>query len=89
MLSSTSPSGLRSPESGEKHIHFHEQVEQFIALEMEGDDDEELDYALHDYGDSDSDDGGIMIQSTRLPLGDDEEDGPDMDCTGQFMTWLQ
>jgi hypothetical protein len=66
MLSSISSSGLRSPESGEKkHIHFNEQVEQCIALEMKGDDDEEPDYALHDYDDSDSDDGGIMMKRSN------------------------
>lgn len=72
MLSSISSSGLASPGTGEKkHIHFNEQVEQCIALDMKGDDDEEPDsYAIHDY-DSDSDDGAIMMKRSnskrRLP----------------------
>lgn len=71
MLSSISSSGLASPGSGEKkHIHFNEQVEQCIALEMKGDDEEPDSYAVHDY-DSDSDDGAIMMKRSnskrRLP----------------------
>ncbi|CZT11439.1 related to negative regulator of glucose-repressible genes [Rhynchosporium agropyri] len=72
MLSSISSSGVPSPGSGEKkHIHFNEQVEQCIALDMKGDDDEESgSYAVHDY-DSDSDDGAIMMKRSnsrhRLP----------------------
>jgi hypothetical protein len=67
MLSSISSSGLASPGTGErKHIHFNEQVEQCIALEMKGDDDEEPEsYAIHDYDDSDSDDGGIMMKRSN------------------------
>lgn len=62
-LSSVSSSSLASPGTGEKkHIHFNEQVEQCIALEMKGDDDDDADtYAIHNY-DSDSDDGGIMMK---------------------------
>ncbi|KAE8441538.1 hypothetical protein EG329_004846 [Mollisiaceae sp. DMI_Dod_QoI] len=67
MLSSVSSSGLASPGTGErKHIHFNEQVEQCIALEMKGDDDEEPEaYAIHNYDDSDSDDGGIMMKRSN------------------------
>lgn len=67
MLSSISSSGLASPGTGErKHIHFNEQVEQCIALEMKGDDEEEPDsYAIRDFGDSDSDDGGIMMKRSN------------------------
>lgn len=68
MLSSISSSGLASPGgTGEKkHIHFNEQVEQCIALEMKGDDEEEPDsYAIHDYDDSDSDDGAIMMKRSN------------------------
>jgi hypothetical protein len=43
LLASDSSSGLTSPSTGEgKHIHFNEQVEQCIALEMTGDEDEEI-----------------------------------------------
>ncbi|PVH74416.1 hypothetical protein DL98DRAFT_604561 [Cadophora sp. DSE1049] len=50
--------------TGEKHIHFNEHVEQFLALEMTGDgDDDELDSnAAYDYDDSDSDDSVIMMK---------------------------
>lgn len=67
MLSSITSSGLASPGTGEKkHIHFNEQVEQCIALEMKGDEDEEHDsYAIHNYDDSDSDDGGIMMKRSN------------------------
>jgi len=75
-LSSLISSGLSSPSTGEKkHIHFNEQVEQCIALDMKGEDDDESEaYAVHDYDDSDSDDGAIMMKgsnSTRKlpPLG--------------------
>ena len=65
MLSSVSSSGLATPGTGEKkHIHFNEQVEQCIALDMKGEDDNEPEpsYPSHDYDDSDSDDGGIMMK---------------------------
>ncbi|KAH9204215.1 hypothetical protein DL95DRAFT_497505, partial [Leptodontidium sp. 2 PMI_412] len=74
LLPSILPSGLASPSTvEEKHIHFNEQVEQYIALEMTGDEDEKPDsYAIHDSDDSDSDDGAIMMRRTdpkwKLPL---------------------
>jgi hypothetical protein len=60
-------SGLASPGIGEKkRIHFNEQVEQCIALEMKGDDDEEPDsYVVHDSDDSDSDGGAVMMGRTN------------------------
>jgi len=66
-LSSISSSGLASPGTGErKHIHFNEQVEQCIALEMKGDDEDEPDtFAIHDEEDSDSDEGGIMMKRSN------------------------
>jgi hypothetical protein len=72
LLSSISSSGLQSPGTERKRIHFNEQVEQCIALDMKGDDDEEPDYLAMDHDDdSDSDDGGIMMKrsnsSRRLP----------------------
>jgi hypothetical protein len=49
-----------------KRIHFDEHVEQCIALEVKnGDDDEPESYAVHDYDDSDSDDGGIMMKRSN------------------------
>jgi hypothetical protein len=71
MLSSNISSGVTSPGAEKKHIHFNEQVEQCIALDMKGDDDEEPDCAVNDYSDSDSEDGGVMmkrsISTRKLP----------------------
>lgn len=71
LLPSVFSSGLASPGSGEaKHIHFNEQVEQYISLEMKGGEEEEPDsYAIHDYDGSDSDDGAIMIKRTNSKWG--------------------
>jgi hypothetical protein len=67
---------LGPPSSGtgeKKHIHFSEQVEQYIALEINGDDDGELNSSIiDDCEDSDSDDEGIMMKTIhskrKLPL---------------------
>lgn len=66
MLSSISSSGLQSPFPGEKkHIHFNESVEQCIAIDMKGEDDDEPDnHAIYD-DDSDSDDGAIMMKGSN------------------------
>jgi hypothetical protein len=60
-------SGITSPGTEKRHIHFNEQVEQCIALEMKGDEDDEDAIAypsdgLGDSDDSDSDDGAIMMK---------------------------
>ncbi|KAK5652567.1 hypothetical protein OQA88_10328 [Cercophora sp. LCS_1] len=57
-------SGLISPSSERKHIHFNEQVEQCIALDIKGDDDDEEVEAYRNY-DSDSDDGAIMMKQSK------------------------
>ncbi|KAF7927833.1 hypothetical protein BELL_0582g00010 [Botrytis elliptica] len=62
MLSSVTSSGLITPGTEKKHISFNEQVSQCIALEVKGDDDDELDYSTQDFDDSDSDDGAIMMK---------------------------
>ncbi|KAF4982974.1 hypothetical protein FDECE_17408 [Fusarium decemcellulare] len=67
---STESSGITSPNSERKHIHFNEQVEQCIAVEAKGDDEEE-DVDTDRYGDdSDSDDGVMMkrMRSKKRPL---------------------
>jgi hypothetical protein len=66
LFPSATSSGVTSPSSERKHIHFNEQVEQCIALDVRGDDDdeEELDMDRFD-GNSDSDDGGLMMARTR------------------------
>jgi hypothetical protein len=69
VFASISSSGVASPagNGGEKHIHFNEQVEQCIAIDVKGDNEleEEIDsYAIHDDSyDSDSDDGVMMKRS--------------------------
>ncbi|KAH6702134.1 hypothetical protein BKA61DRAFT_202913 [Leptodontidium sp. MPI-SDFR-AT-0119] len=73
LLRSVLPSGLASPSTvEEKHIHFNEQVEQYIALEITGNEDEKPNsYAIHDSDDSDSDDEAIMMRTDpkwKLPL---------------------
>jgi hypothetical protein len=66
VLPSVSSSGIASPGTAEKHIHFNEQVEQCIALEMKGEDDEDVgSYAVNDNYSSDSDDGAIMMKRTN------------------------
>lgn len=59
---STDSSGITSPSTGRKHIHFNEQVEQCIAVEIKGEDDDDLDIYRPSY-DSDSDDGVVMKRS--------------------------
>jgi hypothetical protein len=61
-----SSSGLVTPGTAErKHIHFNEQVEQCIALDIKGDEDDEPDSYAHDYDSSDSDDGAIMMKGSK------------------------
>ncbi|KAK3330213.1 hypothetical protein B0H66DRAFT_597756 [Apodospora peruviana] len=71
LFPSSVSSGLISPNSGRKHIHFNEQVVQCIAVDVKGDDeDEDADTQRFDYG-SDSDDGAIMMKRTtskRRPI---------------------
>lgn len=57
-------SGLISPSGERKHIHFNEQVEQCIAVDVKGDDDDEEPEAYRNY-DSDSDDGAIMMKQSK------------------------
>lgn len=58
-------SGAISPTSERKHIHFNESVEQCIAVEVKGEEDDDVDLDPYhvDY-DSDSDDGMIMMKKT-------------------------
>lgn len=58
-VDSTESSGLSSPSAERKHIHFNEQVEQCIAVEIKGDDDE-LDLEPYEDEDDSSDDGVMM-----------------------------
>ncbi|KAG6000526.1 hypothetical protein E4U21_005355 [Claviceps maximensis] len=65
LAASTDSSNLSSPFPERKHIHFNEQVEQCIAINMK--DDEEDDLFGHDpYDqDSDSDVGGLMMKRVK------------------------
>ncbi|KAI1459022.1 hypothetical protein F4805DRAFT_473701 [Annulohypoxylon moriforme] len=66
ILPSTATSGLVSPSSERKHIHFDEQVKQCIAVDVKGDDEEdEVDHCRWRFDDSDSDDGAIMMKRTK------------------------
>lgn len=68
---SSSTSGVLSPSSERKHIHFNEQVEQCIAVDMKGDDEDD-DVEPDTFNcDSDSDDGMMMMKTTtkkRRPI---------------------
>ncbi|KAJ4177668.1 protein phosphatase regulator [Fusarium falciforme] len=61
---STGPSGIASPNSKRKHIHFNEQVEQCIAVEVKGDDDDD-DMGIDRYGDDSDLDDGAMMKRTK------------------------
>ncbi|KAI0102899.1 hypothetical protein GGR51DRAFT_562103 [Nemania sp. FL0031] len=67
LLPSNATSGLASPAAERKHIHFDEQVKQCIAVDVKGDDDDddEFDAYRWRYDDSDSDDGAIMMKTTK------------------------
>lgn len=67
ILASRNSSGIVSPSSERKHIHFDEQVQQCIAVEVKGDEDEDdLDPYRWRFGDdSDSDDSAIMMKKTK------------------------
>ncbi|KAH9909393.1 protein phosphatase type 1 complex subunit Hex2/Reg1 [Xylariomycetidae sp. FL2044] len=65
---SEATSGIVSPSTERKHIHFDEQVKQCIAVDVKGDEDDDDDTIHRKWGygdDSDSDDGAIMMKRTR------------------------
>lgn len=67
---STDSSSIASPNTERRHIHFNEQVEQCIAVDVKGDDADDVDVDMDLYGDeSDSDDGVMMkrVRSKRRP----------------------
>ncbi|KAK3994986.1 hypothetical protein QBC44DRAFT_38057 [Cladorrhinum sp. PSN332] len=64
LFPSTRSSGVTSPYSERKHIHFNEQVSQCIAVDVkEEDEDDDEDRYQYNH-DSDSDDGAIMMKKT-------------------------
>ncbi|KAH7270360.1 uncharacterized protein BKA55DRAFT_497875 [Fusarium redolens] len=66
---SVESSGFISPNSERKHIHFNEQVEQCIAVEAKGEDEDEM-IDEHFGSDSDSDDGVMMkrVKTKKRPI---------------------
>ncbi|KAK7421024.1 protein phosphatase regulator [Neonectria punicea] len=65
VVPSTESSGIISPSTERKHIHFNESVEQCIAVDVKGEDDEEVTVDSDHYDDdSDSDDGVMMKRMT-------------------------
>ena len=61
---STDSSAASSPSPERKHIHFNEQVEQCIAIDVKDDDDD--DYEPDNFAiESDSDEGGVMMKRVR------------------------
>ncbi|KAI1828649.1 hypothetical protein F4861DRAFT_488639 [Xylaria intraflava] len=66
ILPSTATSGLASPAAERKHIHFDEQVQQCIAVDVKGEDEDDDELEDHwKYDDSDSDDGAIMMKASQ------------------------
>jgi hypothetical protein len=67
---SSETSGVVSPSAERKHIHFDEHVQQCIAVDLKGDEEEEeeVDHSGWGYDDSsDSDNGPIMMKLTKSP----------------------
>ncbi|KFA64168.1 hypothetical protein S40285_00814 [Stachybotrys chlorohalonatus IBT 40285] len=68
-LASTDSSGITSPSAERKHIHFNEQVEQCIAVDVKGEDEEDIDT---DRLAEDSDSDGVMMKRRhcrkRMPM---------------------
>ncbi|KAI5466624.1 hypothetical protein BGZ63DRAFT_2871 [Mariannaea sp. PMI_226] len=59
---STDTSGIVSPNTERKHIHFNEQVEQCIAVDVKGDDEDDVAVESDPYGDSSDSDDGVMMK---------------------------
>lgn len=65
IAASTDSSNVSSPFPERKHIHFNEQVEQCIAIDVKDDEEEDFDHdAIGE--DSDSDDGGVMMKRVKV-----------------------
>lgn len=68
---STESSGITSPSVERRHIHFNEHVEQCIAVDAKGDDDDDAMDILANDSDSDSSDDGVMmmrLKTKRRPI---------------------
>lgn len=62
---STDSSGVSSPCPERKHIHFNEQVEQCIAVDIKGDDDDDDADMLDRYGEDSASDDGVVMKRVR------------------------
>ena len=62
-MESTDSSGIASPCTERKHIHFNEQVEQCIAIEVKGDDEDDMEASRYDDDSDDSD--GVMMKRVK------------------------
>lgn len=60
---STDSSGITSPSAERKHIHFNEHVEQCIAVDVKGDDDDDMDFDR--FGDDSDSSDGVMMKRMR------------------------
>lgn len=69
-IASTESSGITSPSVERKHIHFNEQVEQCIAVDVKGEDEEVEEIDDHHDDSSDSDDGVMMkrVRTKKRPM---------------------
>jgi hypothetical protein len=68
---STESSSIASPCPERRHIHFNEQVEQCIAVDVKGDEGDDVEIDVDVFGDeSESDDGVMMkrVRSKRRPV---------------------
>ncbi|CRK25041.1 hypothetical protein BN1708_014114 [Verticillium longisporum] len=65
LAASVSSSGIASPSVERKHIHFNEQVEQCIAVEIKGEEDEDEAMYSDRYDHSDSDEDAIMMKRSK------------------------
>lgn len=65
VLQSKNSSGVASPSTERKHIHFDEQVQQCIAVDVRGEEDEDEEVGHGQWnGDDDSDSDGVMMKKT-------------------------
>lgn len=62
---STESSGIVSPNTERKHIHFNESVEQCIAVDAKGEEEDEVAVDSDPYGDSSDSDDGVMMKRVR------------------------
>ncbi|KAK6541023.1 hypothetical protein TWF694_008403 [Orbilia ellipsospora] len=60
-------SGIQSPSSSKKHIHFNDRVEQCIAVEIKDEDDEMDEMDFDEEEEDSSDEGGLFLNMAKRP----------------------